>query len=115
MKNLNIFARLFISHTALGLFVVVILSVVNYLFLRDALIQRTVDQLSSINILEKDLIRIHLLQLKSDLEGLKEQNMLYALFDRARDESAIRAEEQVFDELLKFHGFDRLWLYDSGW
>lgn len=115
MKNLNIFARLFISHTALGLFVVVILSVVNYLFLRDALIQRTVDQLSSINILEKDLIRIHLLQLKSDLEGLKEQNMLYALFDRARDESAIRAEEQAFDELLKFHGFDRLWLYDSGW
>lgn len=113
MKNLNIFARLFISHTAIGLFVVVILSVVFYLFMRNALIQRTVDQLSSINILEKDLIRIHLLQLKSDLQGLKQQNILYALYERTRDETQIRADEQSFDELLKFHGFENIWAFDN--
>lgn len=115
MKNLNIFARLFISHTALGLFVVVVLSLAYYLFLRDALIRRTVDQLSSINILEKDLIGIHLLQLKNDLEGLKQQTILHALFDRSRDKTEVHADEQVFDELLTFHGFDRLWVYDSAW
>lgn len=113
MKNLNIFARLFISHTAIGLFVVIILSVVFYLFMRNALIQRTVDQLSSINILEKDLIRIHLLQLKSDLEGLKHQSMLYALYDRTRDAAQIHADEQSFDELLKFHGFENIWAHDD--
>lgn len=113
MKNLNIFARLFISHTAIGLFVVVILSVAFYLFMRTALIQRTVDQLSSINILEKDLIGIHLLQLKSDLEGLKQQSILYALYERTRLETQIRADEQAFDELLKFHGFENIWVYDN--
>lgn len=109
MKNLNIFARLFISHSGMGLTVVVILSLVFYLFLRHTLIERTIDQLSAINVLEKDLIRIHLLQLKGELEGLRQQAILHSFFESANTPTA--GEE--FGDLLGFHGFQSLWMYDA--
>jgi signal transduction histidine kinase len=109
MRNLNIFARLFISHTGMGLTVVVILSVIVYLFLRNTLIQRTVDQLSAINVLEKDLIQIHLLQLKGELEGLREQAILHRFFESANTHEA----NEEFGNLLGFHGFESLWIYDA--
>ncbi|MFO7259044.1 MAG: HAMP domain-containing sensor histidine kinase [Bacteroidota bacterium] len=110
MRNLNIFARLFISHTGMGLTVVIILSVIVYLFLRNTLIQRTVDQLSAINVLEKDLIQIHLAQLKGELEGLREQAILHRFFQPANTQEA----NEEFGDLLGFHGFESLWIYDAG-
>lgn len=109
MKKLNIFARLFISHSGMGLTVVIILSVIIYFFLRHTLIERTVNQLSAINVLEKDLIQIHLLQLKGELEGLRQQAILHRFFESPNAQEA----GQEFGDLLGFHGFEALWIYDA--
>lgn len=109
MKKLNIFARLFISHSVMGLAVVVILSVAVYLFLRHTLIERTVDQLSAINVLEKDLIRIHLLQLKGELEGLRQQTIVHRFFET----TSTSETSSEFGDLLSFHGFESLWIYNA--
>src|SRR5690606_32970522 len=105
MKKLNIFARLFISHSGMGLTVVIILSVIIYFFLRHTLIERTVNQLSAINVLEKDLIQIHLLQLKGELEGLRQQAILHRFFESPNAQEA----GQEFVELLGMHGFEVMW------
>lgn len=54
MKKFTIFTRLFLTHTAIGLVSVVSLSVIFYFLLLNALIQRTSNQLSSLNILKKN-------------------------------------------------------------
>ena len=56
MRNFRIFIKLFLTHSAVGLFALITLSVIFYNLLRDALIERTLDQLSSINILKKELV-----------------------------------------------------------
>ena len=68
MKKLKIFARLFLTHTAIGLVSVVSLSVIFYLLFLNALIQRTSYQLSSINILKKNNIEEYLTETQKNLE-----------------------------------------------
>ncbi len=51
---MRIFSKIFISHVAIGLFSVLILSFLFYNILKNSLIQRTLDQLSSVNILKKN-------------------------------------------------------------
>jgi two-component system NarL family sensor kinase len=69
MKNFKIFQKLFLSHTAVGLFSVLILSAIFYVVIRDALIHRTIDQLSSINILKKNQIESYFINTEQDLIG----------------------------------------------
>jgi two-component system NarL family sensor kinase len=66
----RIFTKLFLSYLAIGLASAVIISVIFYLIMRDALIERAYDQLSSINILKKGHIDAYLLQSRKNLEYL---------------------------------------------
>ena len=70
MRNFRIFTKLFLTHSAVGLFALLTLSVIFYTQLRDALIERTLDQLSSINILKKELVENHLFRSQQNLEAL---------------------------------------------
>lgn len=102
MRNLNIFIKLFLSHTTVGLFVVMVLSFSFYLLLRNSLIQRTIDQLSSINILKKDLIVSHLSRSKQDLEAMHLENRflhLYTTLSGKRQEDAGVAD---YPETIKY-------------
>ena len=54
MKGIRLFPKLFFTHTAIALVSVVSLSLLFLLLFREALIQRTLDQLSSINMLKKN-------------------------------------------------------------
>jgi signal transduction histidine kinase len=93
-KGYRVFTKLFFTHTTVALVSVVSLSVLFYLLFREALIQRTMDQLSSINILKKNHIDEYFdktqstlqFQLEHDLsnqrqfltpEGLKALNKIY--------------------------------------
>jgi signal transduction histidine kinase len=53
---LKLFTKLFFTHTAIALVSVVSLSILFYVLFREVLIQRTIDQLSSVNILKKNHI-----------------------------------------------------------
>jgi two-component system, NarL family, sensor kinase len=74
MRNLKIFSKIFISHTTIGLFSVLILSFIFYNIMQRALIQRTVDQLSSINILKKNEVENYFARTKKDITFILNQN-----------------------------------------
>lgn len=117
MRNFNIFSKLFISHTALGLVAVVVLSFIFYTSLRNALIQRTVDQLSSINILKKDLIDSYFLRSQRGLEALHVDNKFLDLFKVVSEAELLRLEgkpdfQNLIDDLLKLYGFDNIRIFD---
>jgi len=64
---MRIFLKIFISHVAVGFFSVLILSFLFYNILKDSLIQRTLDQLSSVNILKKNQIENYFNRTRKDL------------------------------------------------
>ena len=68
MKKFKIFTRLFVTHTAIGLVSVVSLSIIFYFLLLNALIERTSNQLSSLNILKKNHIEEYFNERQRHLE-----------------------------------------------
>lgn len=117
MRNFNIFSKLFVSHTALGLVAVVVLSFIFYTSLRKALIQRTVDQLSSINILKKDLIDSYFLRSQRGLEALHVDNKFLDLFKVVSEAELLKLEgkpdfQNLIDDLLKLYGFDNIRIFN---
>lgn len=118
MRNFKIFTKLFASHSALVLVGVIILSVFFYRSLRNALIQRTVDQLSSINILKKDLIDSYFLRSERGLQALHVDNKFLDLFKVISEEDLKALEEKpdfqnLVDDLLKLYGFDNIRIFDN--
>lgn len=118
MRNLKIFTKLFLSHTALGLGAVAILSLVFYNSLRDALIQRTVDQLFSINILKKDLIDNYFYQSQLGLRALHIDNEFVNLFRAVSERELMEVERKpefknLVDDLLNLYGFENVRIFDE--
>jgi two-component system NarL family sensor kinase len=70
IKLKKIFTRLFLSYLAIALASAVIISVIFYFIMRDALIERAYDQLSSINILKKEQIDSYFTQSRRTIEFL---------------------------------------------
>jgi two-component system NarL family sensor kinase len=66
----KIFTRLFLSYLAIALASAVTISVIFYFIMRDALIERAYDQLSSINILKKRQIDSYFTQSRRTIEFL---------------------------------------------
>ncbi len=71
MRNLKMFAKLFLSHTLVALVAIVILAGIFYSIVSDNLIQRTINQLSSINILKGKLVANYFLRSKQNLAALQ--------------------------------------------
>jgi two-component system NarL family sensor kinase len=70
MKRFKIFSRLFFSHTTIALFSLLVLSAIFYETIRTSLIQRTIDQLSSINVLKKNQIESRFKDIEADFKLL---------------------------------------------
>ncbi len=118
MRNFKIFTKLFLTHSALVLVAVIVLSSIFYTSLRNALIQRTVDQLSSINILKKDLIDSYFLRSERGLEALHVDNKFLTLFKVVSEEDLKALEEKpdfqtVVDDLLTLYGFENIRIFDN--
>ncbi len=85
MSNIKIFAKLTLSHSVLGLFTIIALSITFYIVLSNTLIQRSLDQLSSINILKKDLVESHFIRSQQNLEALQLEDKFSRIYsDRVR-------------------------------
>lgn len=61
MRNLKFFNGIFFSNAAIGLLSLLTISIVFYFLMRNALIERTLDQLESVNTLKANQINSHLL------------------------------------------------------
>jgi len=100
MKNIRIFTKVFLSHAVIGFFSVVLSSFIFYFILRDALIQRTIDQLSSINILKKNQVENYFQRTQKDLEFLLTHDLFLQHLDVLRGQSS-HAELAKFKKELE--------------
>jgi len=116
MKNLKLFTKLFVSHTTLGVLVIVILSFIFYTLLRDTLIQRTIDQLSSINILKKDLVENYFLRSQEDLHALQVENKFYELYNLVKTSARQQQQEEdvlEIDSVIAAFDFKDLYVFNN--
>ena len=74
MKNLKISNKILISYAIISLLTVSLMSYIFYDVLKNALIQRTIDQLTSVNILKRDQIVSYYEDMRKDLEFLLTKN-----------------------------------------
>jgi two-component system NarL family sensor kinase len=118
MKNLKIFAKLFLSHTAIGLVSIAGLSTTVYFIVSSILIQRTLDQLTSINILKKDLVENYFLSARQNLQELQVENKFLKLYNTlSTDPEMHQAQSAVdlleMDTIGKLYDFTNLYLFDK--
>src|SRR3954468_20070669 len=69
----SIFTRIFLSNAVVGLFSLIVISVIFFFLIRNALIERTLDQLESVNTLKAQQIDSYL---RSNTDFSKIQEML---------------------------------------
>jgi two-component system NarL family sensor kinase len=114
-KGFKIFGKLFISHSSVGLITIIAASVIFYAILRIALINRALDQLSSINVLKKHLIEDYLYRSRLNLEALQvEEKFVDIYYDvtnyrRSQDHRDI---EHIYS-LCKLYNFINLHIFDT--
>ena len=115
---MKIFNKIFISHAAIGFFSLGVLSFIFSFILQDALIQRTVDQLSSINILKKNQIDNYFLRIQRQFEFLLTHNLSFKQGDsRGGDGSNLKQFQSKFNQeiiaIRDLNDFDGIVVLDS--
>lgn len=114
-KGFKIFGKLFISHSSVGLIAIIAASVIFYSTLRDALINRALDQLSSINVLKKHLIEDYLYRSQLNLEALQvEEKFLNIYYDvtNYRKSKDHRDIQDIYN-ISKLYNFANLHIFDT--
>src|SRR6187402_629493 len=117
MRNLKIFSKLYFSHTFVGLVAILALSVTFYILFSNALIQRTLDQLSSINILKKELVENYLLKSQQNLEALQLENKFLKIYQDLNKHPTLEEQQHSTDlidieHLCAFYNFKNLHVFD---
>jgi signal transduction histidine kinase len=119
MKNLNIFYKIFFSYTFTGLISLLALAFIFYDILSGALLGRTIDQLSSINILKKNQIEMHLSISEKSLAFFFNQgsfNSAYQYISLSRNDlypESFSYFTKEASELKELHDYDALLVFDK--
>lgn len=107
---------MFLTHSAVGLFALITLSVIFYNQLRDALIERTLDQLSSINILKKELVEDYLFRSRQNLEALQVEHKFLTIYhELLQHHATAQTNQDIADinNLQKLFDFKNLHVFDT--
>ncbi len=117
MKRHKIFTKLFISFTSVVLVALLALSSIFYLRIRDVLIQRTIDQLSSVNILKKQLVENYFLRSIQNLEELQLENKFLQIQDElvqlsVDNQQRIKDLNEI-DSIRRLYDFEKFYLFDN--
>jgi two-component system NarL family sensor kinase len=115
MKNLRIFARLFLSHAFVGLLSIAALSIIVYYTVSAILIQRTLDQLASINILKKDLVTNYLTASEQSLLAQQNENKFLNLYDAFSKTNRRSLTLPALDSIVKHDGFNNFYMFDKSY
>lgn len=116
MKNIKIFTKVFLSHAVIGFFSVILSSFIFYFILRDALIQRTIDQLSSINILKKNQVENYFQRTQKDLEFLLTHDLFLQHLDVLQGKSSpaeLVKFKQALEDIRSLYDFERIAIVDD--
>jgi hypothetical protein len=89
MRGLRIFTKLFFSHAGIGLVTLVFLSAILDVLMEQSLIQRTMDQLTAINILKLHTVKSYLLKSEEGLEALNAGGSFRRYFRSLVDEDRV--------------------------
>lgn len=117
MKRYKIFTKLFFSFTGVVLAALLVLSSIFYLRIRDVLIQRTIDQLSSVNILKKQLVENYFLRSIQNLNELQLENKFLHIQDELMELSADSQQRikdlNEIDSIRRLYDFEKFYLFNN--
>jgi two-component system NarL family sensor kinase len=119
MRNFKIFSKIFISHTTIGLIAVIALSIIFYNILKTALIQRTVDQLSSINILKKNHIENYFSSTKKDITFILNQEEFINAYRQVLTQPTLTKPAELYlltkeiSDIQKINKFDNITIFSK--
>jgi two-component system, NarL family, sensor kinase len=116
MKNLKIFAKLFLSHNTVALLAIAALTFIVYFYISSVLIQRTLDQLTSINILKKDLVENYFQNAHQNLDELQLEKKFANLYSAIKsDPHATQTLQNIseIDSISRLYGFKNLYVFDK--
>lgn len=114
-KGFKIFGKLFISHSSVGLIAIIAASVIFYSILRVALMNRALDQLSSVNVLKKHLIEDYLYRSRLNLEALQVEEKFLNIYYDVTNDKASQDHRDIRDiyKLCKLYNFLNLHIFDT--
>jgi signal transduction histidine kinase len=116
MKATRIFTKIFLSNAVIGTFAVITISVIFYFLIRNSLIDRTIDQLASVNTLKEEQIDSYLNQHKKDLTFLFTHDFFLEHFDDVKtplSAAAFPPEVRTEIESIKsIYNFDEISFVD---
>jgi two-component system NarL family sensor kinase len=117
MKRYKIFTKLFFSYTTVVLVALMVLSLTFYVIISDVLLQRTLDQLSSVNFLKKQLVENYFSWSRQNLEELQLENKFVHIYDELRRTSANNLQRindlNEIDSIRKLYDFENFYLFDT--
>lgn len=115
VRGFKIFGKLFISHSSVGLIAIIAASVIFYSILRIALINRALDQLSSINVLKKHLIEDYLYRSRLNLEALQVEEKFLNIYSDVTSKGQSQDNRDIQDiyNLCKLYDFLNLHIFDT--
>jgi signal transduction histidine kinase len=111
------FTKLFLSHIAVGMVAIVSLASIFYLLLSDNLLQRTMNQLLSINILKEELVTNYFLRSQKNLEALTLEHKflnIYAAVSKAIQSGVSIHNDDMTDleNICRLYNFKNIHLFD---
>ena len=117
MRHLRTFTKLFLSHTLVALVAIVALAGIFYSIVSDNLIQRTINQLSSINILKEKLVANYFLRSKQNLEALQLEhkflNIYTAVSSSLQSGTSIHnSDMDDVENICRLYNFKNIHLFD---
>jgi len=117
MRNLKMFTKLFLSHIAVGLVAIISLAAILYAVFSDNLIQRTLNQLSSVNILKEELVANYFLRSQENLEALQLEQKFLKIFRTVsatveKGISVHTSDMQDVENICRLYNFKNIHLFD---
>ena len=117
MRHLTTFAKLFLSHTLVALVAILTLAGIFYSIVSDNLIQRTINQLSSINILKEKLVTNYFLRSKQNLEALQLEHKFFNIYTAVstsleNGRSLHNTDMEDVENICHLYNFKNIHLFD---
>lgn len=113
MRSFRIFTKLFLSHAGMGLLLVILMAFIFDVVLERSLINRTIDQLSSVNRLKKHMIENYIQKSQKGLMAFDLERDFYKLFKsyaNTSDDRKLKSDEM--ETLLRLFDFESLMVVD---
>lgn len=107
----RIFTRIFLSYLLIGMASATVITVIYYLIMQDALVERTYDQLSSINILKKERLDEYFQQAEAAVSSVADH--LPTNLENIRQDNVPDEFVATIRELQSLHGFTSVSIHDS--